>query len=204
MELAKPMRSLPAMGCPPMKCSSSPVACTASWMPVFTLPTSVRRQSGFMTAFTAARLSLFPRTGAHRKIISQSEKLSSMASVAASATPCSLASFKVDWLVSQTMILLSGTDSFRALAMEPPISPESDKTACQAGHIFTSFLKCRVFIWIHYKCKNPDIFMDVMQSIRTYSINNNITGSYENQLKVPGRRKTQGKSSAFCPNRYAV
>ena len=45
LELAYPLFSLPAMGCPPMKYPLRPSLWASRWMSDFTLPTSVRIQS---------------------------------------------------------------------------------------------------------------------------------------------------------------
>ena len=64
--MAKPMRSLPAMGCPPMKYGDSPVSSTHRKVVDLTLPTSVKMQSGDRISFMAVKFLSLLETGAHK------------------------------------------------------------------------------------------------------------------------------------------
>ena len=130
MALRKPMRSVPVMGCPPTKSRVSPCALTWSCIGVFTDPISVSMVPSDRYGFSSSTLALLKETGAHRKMISQSEKASPSSSAASSTTPHSMASSTVLLWGAYALIYtgrMGATLSRRAWAMEPPMRPSPTK-----------------------------------------------------------------------------
>ena len=86
LEFAKPVFSLPAMGCPPINWFCKPSSRILAWMLFLTLPTSVKMLPCDTKGAKASKLRLLASTGAHKKINSHCPIFDNGAGLLADAT----------------------------------------------------------------------------------------------------------------------